>query len=130
MENKDEIFVHRISDGKLLRAIRQLSLFRAHHFPTDRKLSPNSNFIATSYSVKPGGGGGLFVYSPNFEPSIGLFGYINFWQVKSGFPFPVATITAHWMKAKAILFSPDGKWLASMSGGKENNKIRMWRMPQ
>ncbi|MEM7592205.1 MAG: hypothetical protein AAF383_11915 [Cyanobacteria bacterium P01_A01_bin.83] len=127
---QDNVFVHRVSDGKLLRATHQVSLFRRHHSPTDTKLSPNSNFIATSYSVKPAGGGSLFINSPNFEVSIGLFGHINFWHLKSGFPFPLATIRAHWRKANAIAFSPDGKWLASMSGSRKNhNRVRLWRMP-
>ena len=127
--SKDDVFVHRVDDGKLLRSIDRLSLSQETHLATNTKLSANGNFIATSYSARSGGGGSLFVNAPELDFSLGLFGYVQFWHLKSGFDFPVASIRAHWMNAKAIAFSPDGKWLASVSGSKDRNRVRLWRMP-
>ena len=33
------------------------------------------------------------------------------------------------MDTNAITFSLDGKWLVSVSGGRENNRVRLWQMP-
>ena len=38
-------------------------------------------------------------------------------------------LRGHWMGTKAIAFSPDGKWLASVSRNRENNQIYLWLMP-
>ena len=124
-----DVFLHRVDDGKLLRSIDRFSLSEGTHDPTDTKLSPNGNFIATSYGARSGGGDSLFVNAPELDFSLGLFGYVHFWHLKSGLDFPVASIRAHWMNAKAIAFSPDGKWLASVSGSKDRNRVRLWRMP-
>ncbi|MEM7595238.1 MAG: WD40 repeat domain-containing protein, partial [Cyanobacteria bacterium P01_A01_bin.83] len=126
---EDNVFVHRVSDGKLLQYIPWSD---ANHTKTDLKLSPNSKFIAMSYRVRDANSS--IIMFPTFDVPIGLFGHIDFWYVSdSGYNFwvnlPVATIRAHWLRINKIAFSPDGKWLASMSDSKDHNRVRLWRMP-
>ena len=65
--------------------------------------------------------------SPSFDFPKGLFGKVRYWHIKSG--LKIASHRVHWMDTNAIAFSPDGKWLASVSGGRKNNRVRFWRMP-
>ena len=129
---EDSVFVHRVRNGKLLQQIRWSD---ANHTKTDINLSPNHKFIAISYRVRDADSS-MFLF-PTFDFPIGLFGHIDFWYIgNSNNNFwifsPVATIRAHWLRINKIAYSPDGKWLASMSDStdsKDDNRIRLWRMP-
>ena len=127
--SEHNVFVHRINNGKLLQHIPWSD---ANHTNTDIKLSPNSKFIAMSYRVRDANSS-MFLF-PTYNIPIGLFGYIDFWHISdSDYNFwlnlPVATIRAHWLRINQIAFSPDGKWLASMSDSEDRNRVRLWRMP-
>lgn len=125
--SKDDVFVHRVRDGKLL---HKITWSDENHTSTDINLSPDNKFIAMSYRVRDADGS-MFLF-PTYDFPIGLFGHIDFWHINDSdyrFNLPVATIRAHWLRINKIAFSPDGKWLASMSDSKDNNRVRLWRMP-
>ncbi|CAC5341881.1 hypothetical protein PLAN_150001 [Planktothrix rubescens CCAP 1459/22] len=48
------------------------------------------------------------------------------WDVQS--QREIATLTGHSYRVKSVAFSPDGRTLASGSGG-WNNTIKLWRAP-
>lgn len=98
---------------------------RKTDFTTDVELSPDGQFLAKSYAVEQPTSN-LFGWPDSLFPK-GLFGKIRIWHLKSG--IQVAVLRGHWINTKAISFSPDGKWLASVGGDNENNRIRLWRMP-
>ncbi len=112
-------------DEKLLRVISHRDPYKDKELPSDIAISPDGNYLAVSYGVIEGNDS--IMIGPSFDFPKGLFGKGRYWHIKSG--LKIASHRVHWMDTNAIAFSPDGKWLASVSGGRKNNRVRFWRMP-
>ena len=119
------VYIHRVDDGKLLKIISHRNPYENKELPTDIAVSPDGNYLAISYGVIEGNDS--IMIGPSFDLPKGLFGQVRYWHIKSG--LQINSHRVHWMDTRAIAFSPDGKWLASVSGGRENNRVRLWRMP-
>ncbi|ELS03108.1 WD domain, G-beta repeat-containing protein [Xenococcus sp. PCC 7305] len=122
---KNGVYIISLLDEKLVRVISHYDPYKYQELPSDIAISPDGNYLAVSYGVIEGNDS--IMIGPSFDFPKGLFGKVRYWHIKSG--LPIATHRVHWMDTRAIAFSPDGKWLASVSGGRENNRVRLWRMP-
>lgn len=121
---KDGVYIINLPEEKLVRVISHYDPYKRQELPTDIAISPNGNYLAVSYGIIQNESILIF---PNFGFPKGLFGKVRYWNINSG--IKIATHRVHWMDTNAIAFSPDGKWLASVSGGRENNRVRFWLMP-
>jgi WD40 repeat protein len=117
--SSSDINVYNVKDGKLLRKIFIREPNEDKELPTDFAVSPDNRYLAVSYGAVFESS--LFVFAPEYYKA--FFGRIRFWDLKGrGW---MTTIWGHWRGAGQIEFSPDGKWLVSVS----RTNLRFWRMP-
>ena len=96
------------------------NLHKDQELPSDIAISPDGNYLAVSYGVIEGNDS--IMIGSSFDFPKGLFGRVCYWNIKNG--TKIASNVVHWMDTNAIAFSPDGKCLASVSGGRKNNRVR------
>lgn len=116
--------IYNVENGKLEYTLRaKTGFFRAKESLKSVVFSPNSQYSATSYRVNSSSSSDFFVAWGHSYP-LTSHGRIRLWRMEDG--KQLQTLRGHRKGSSALVFSPDGKFLASTGA---DSKVRFWKMP-
>ena len=116
------IYLHSVEDGSLANIFYYSTFFPGGEESLEEfAISPDGRYLAAFYrrSVPSS----FFVGAPRWSDAR-YYGRIRVWRIEDG--KQLATFRGHKRRTTSIVFSPDGKFLASTGW---DGKVRFWKMP-